>query len=58
MKKLFLVLAVVSVSMVACKKDYTCTVGGVSVTYTGLDKDEANALESACTAAGGTWEKK
>lgn len=65
MKKLLLVGAFATFGVLAlssCKKDYTCTVGtgstAVSVTYTGLTKDQATATESTCKAGGGTWAQK
>lgn len=49
-------------TLASCKKDYTCTVSvlGIesTVEYNDLDKDEAEAAETACTAAGGTWATK
>jgi hypothetical protein len=48
MKKLFLVLAVASVSMIACKKEYTCVcdIAGTKVeakSGTKLSKSDAEA---------------
>ena len=53
MKKLFLVLAVASVSMIACKKEMTCTCTGSLSAFSfdsgaKLDKDEQDAFEAAC----------
>ncbi len=52
MKKLFLVLAVASVSLVACKKTVECectgTAASLSFKVEDLDKDEADAAEAAC----------
>lgn len=63
MKKLFFLgLAVVGFTMMSCKKDYMCTwdVGGSEFTqeYNDLDKDEADAAESACNLVDGTFTEK
>ncbi|MBT3667663.1 MAG: hypothetical protein HN548_09315 [Opitutae bacterium] len=46
--------------MTSCTKDYTCTCEAFGVTssvdYNGLDKSEAETLETSCTANGiCTW---
>jgi hypothetical protein len=64
MKNLFLTLLFVGgvAALTSCKKDYTCTYDllgtDVVLEYEGLDKDEAEAAESACKVVGGTWAKK
>jgi len=49
-------------ALTSCKKDYTCTYDMLGtetvVTYEGLDKDEADAAESACIILGGKFAKK
>lgn len=53
----FAVLGVAALS--SCKKDYTCDYGdGVTQSYTGLSKAEAETAETGCQLAGGTWSKK
>jgi len=56
----FAVLGVVALS--SCKKDYKCSVtsGGItaSVDYNDLDKAQADAAETNCKNAGGTWSTK
>ena len=60
MKKLFFVAAIAVVALSSCKKDYTCTYEGSDgeevQEYNDLDKDQADAAESACNILGGTWE--
>lgn len=65
MKKVLGVAAFAVLGMVAlssCKKDYTCswTINGVeySQTYPDLDKDAADAQETACKNVNGTWAVK
>lgn len=55
MKKIIFIACLSLVALASCKKDYTCTVAGVVVNYTDLDKDGADAAKSTCTFAGGTW---
>jgi hypothetical protein len=62
MKKVLLFAVVLGgLSLVSCKKDYTCTTPSIlgsdesEIKYTDLDKDEAEAAEAACTLIGGTW---
>ncbi|MFM2285283.1 MAG: hypothetical protein RLZZ543_780 [Bacteroidota bacterium] len=54
MKKVLVAVAVVAF-FASCKKDYTCTceVLGVSTTvdYNDLNKSDADAAETACTAS-------
>lgn len=61
-KVLFLGIAVVGFTMMSCTKDYTCTwTDGTNEyvqDYNDLDKDEADAAESACTIVGGTFAEK
>ena len=56
----FAVLGVVALS--SCKKDYQCsfTTSGIttSVDYPGLNKADAESVETTCKAAGGTWSTK
>jgi hypothetical protein len=64
MKKILIaaVVLVGTASMTSCKKDYTCTYDLLGtetvIEYNGLDKDEADAAESACTILAGTWATK
>jgi hypothetical protein len=55
MKKILLVAAVAGLSMVSCKKDYTCTctvtaAGVVSGTTSTTIKDTKSKAEDACKA--------
>lgn len=54
MKKLVLVAAVASLSLVSCKKDYTCTctttTAGVSVSASTTIKDTKKKATDACEA--------
>lgn len=53
---MFAVLGVAALS--SCKKDYTCDYGdGDTVSYTGLNKAEAESAESLCQLGGGSWSK-
>jgi hypothetical protein len=64
MKKVLVASAVIlmGASMISCKKDYTCTIdilGTESVVeYNDLKKDEADAAQTACELATGTWAAK
>ena len=70
MKKVLLIAAVAGLSMVSCKKDYTCTCtyndgsGTQTVTYQMKDvkkkdaKSTCNSLGSLWIAAGGTCDFK
>lgn len=61
MKKVLLIAAVAGMSMVSCKKDYTCTckytpAGGTEQTYTYDLKDvKKSEAKDACDAAGSAW---
>ncbi|GAA0876647.1 hypothetical protein GCM10009118_30570 [Wandonia haliotis] len=61
-KFVFAAAAVAMLSLASCKKDYVCTweADGVSLSqdYPGLDKDAAEATETTCKNAGGTWSTK
>ena len=58
MKKLVLFAAVLgAVSFTSCKKEYSCTIDGVtSTTDEDLSDDEADDFKSTCEGAGGTYE--
>ncbi|PWH81370.1 hypothetical protein [Brumimicrobium oceani] len=60
-KVLFVGMVFGALALTSCKKDYTCDFGMEGVPnqeYTDLDKDEADAAESACKLVGGTWSEK
>jgi hypothetical protein len=59
MKKIVLSLVVVAF-LASCKKDYTCTCPGLpAVEYTGLNKSDADKLETSCETGNiCTWAKK
>ncbi len=53
--------AVAVLALASCKKSYTCKFSDSSsaeITYTDLNKTEADAAESACKMAGGSWSTK
>ena len=64
MKKLFVygcVAVLGSVALASCKKSYTCKFSDSSsaeITYTDLNKTEAEAAETSCKLAGGSWSTK
>lgn len=62
MKKLFVygcVAVLGAAALASCKKDYVCKVSGYpDVTYSKLNKAEAETAETACKLGGGTWSKK
>lgn len=61
MKKLFVfgcVAVLGAAALASCKKDYTCTANGSTVTYSKLSSAEATTAETGCKAIGGTWKKK
>lgn len=63
MKKLFVygcVAVLGAAALASCKKDYTCTYndGTAPVTYSKLNKAEAETAETGCKFLGGTWSKK
>ena len=58
MKKVLLV-AVIAMAAVACKKSYTCTIAGQVVEYPDLTKDQAKTAQSTCEMApGAKWSAK
>lgn len=61
MKKV-LIVAVIAMAAVACKKSYTCTVtmGGISASteLNDLTSSEAKDAKKACESGGGTWSAK
>ncbi len=58
MKKV-LIVAVIAMAAVACKKSYTCKVDGMpDVTYNDLTKDQAKTAESGCKLIDGKWSVK
>lgn len=59
MKKLVLVLSVAGMfALSSCSKTYTCDCGsGAVVEYEDLNKEQADAAETACELAGCDWSK-
>lgn len=60
MKKV-LFAAVAVLALASCKKSYTCKFSDSSsaeITYTDLNKAEAEAAETSCQLAGGSWSTK
>lgn len=61
MKKVFFA-AVAVLALASCKKDYECKFGSGSntptITYTKLDKSQADTAKSQCTLVGGTFSAK
>ena len=58
-KVVFAALAVLALA--SCKKEYTCTINGVSsATYSEKNYTSAqmDALKTTCELAGGTWKAK
>ena len=60
MKKVLLIAAVAGLSMVSCKKDYTCTCtvtyNGQTETYTYQMKDvKKKDAKSSCNTLGALW---
>ena len=57
-KVLFAALAVLALA--SCKKEYTCTISGVSVTYSEENYTDAqiDAIKTSCELGGGTWKTK
>ena len=60
MKKVLLIAAVAGLSMVSCKKDYTCTCtvtdNGQTTTYTYQLKDvKKKDAKASCNNAGAAW---
>jgi hypothetical protein len=60
MKKILLVAAIAGLSMVSCKKDYTCTctatIGGTAQTYTyPLNDVKKKDAKDLCNTAGNQW---
>ncbi len=57
MKKVLLV-AVIAMAAVACKKSYTCKVGDIEGPAQEYTKEQADVAKAACTLGGGTWVSK
>lgn len=61
MKKV-LIIAVIAMAAIACKKSYTCKGEMLGVPYSqeypDLTSKDAKEVEKVCKAGGGTWSSK
>ena len=61
MKNLFILTVFALLALTSCKKDYVCSFDSElipDVEYNDLDKDEAEAAETACELVDGDWSVK